>query len=189
MISRSGIFPSNYVTKDTILSANEPISTIPEAAEPAPETQAEAPPPTVTEAPVTEAPQEVAPSSPPAQVIYTRVSNRRLRRQRELDYPEYLKPRQRSSYAHKLKLNSVIPDLFYSRSSSDGGRQLTYLQIFNKIIKNNKFHITCQCHRHKATRSVSSIKVGEEERRMDSFIKFHDNTESRARYGILHIVM
>lgn len=36
---RNGIFPSNYVTKDTI-SSSEPISTIPEAAEPALDTDA-----------------------------------------------------------------------------------------------------------------------------------------------------
>ncbi|XP_013178933.1 PREDICTED: intersectin-1 isoform X2 [Papilio xuthus] len=71
--NRNGIFPSNYVTKDTI-SSSEPISTIPEAAEPAPETQApptvEAPPasvapPTDTTPPVSDA--DFVPTSPPVQ--------------------------------------------------------------------------------------------------------------------------
>ncbi|XP_045541218.1 intersectin-1 [Papilio machaon] len=71
--NRNGIFPSNYVTKDTI-SSSEPISTIPEAAEPAPEPEAppiaEAPPtsvapPTNNTPPVTDV--DFVPTSPPVQ--------------------------------------------------------------------------------------------------------------------------
>ncbi|KAL0858600.1 hypothetical protein ABMA27_012437 [Loxostege sticticalis] len=50
---RSGIFPSNYVTKDTTTSAGDAISTIPEAAEPEPEPVT----PTPAPAPVTVAPE------------------------------------------------------------------------------------------------------------------------------------
>ncbi|CAG4980589.1 unnamed protein product [Parnassius apollo] len=70
--TRSGIFPSNYVTKDTITSGNEPISTIPEAAEPLPEAEAVFPTSTASEAPValvSEAPTDFSavPTSPPIQ--------------------------------------------------------------------------------------------------------------------------
>ncbi|XP_068627180.1 intersectin-1 [Battus philenor] len=68
---RSGIFPSNYVTKDTISSSNEPISTIPEAVEPVQEEIPAAAVPVsvpVSETPpVSEAPTDIAPTSPPIQ--------------------------------------------------------------------------------------------------------------------------